>query len=132
MGDLFSRFWPDIMGRITGPLTFRLIVQPLVATFLGVRAGLRDAREGNPAFFWHLFTTKQGDRPQLIRDGWKDISKLFLMALAIDVIYEIYVFHWVYPGQAVVVAIILALPAYLLVRGPTNRIARLWRRKQGE
>ena len=126
MGDLISQFWPDIMGRVTGPLTFRLIVQPLVAVFLGVRAGLRDARVGNPAFFWHLFTTKQGDRVQLIRGGWKDIGRLFILAIAMDVIYELYVFHWVYPGQAIVVAIILAVPAYLLVRGPANRLARLW------
>jgi hypothetical protein len=129
MNDLISRFWPDIMGRISGPLTFRLIVQPLVAAFFGLRAGLRDARAGNPAFFWHLFTTKLGDRPQLIRDGWKDIGKLFIAAMVIDVIYEIYVFHWVYPLQVLVVAVILALPAYLLVRGLTNRIARRWGRK---
>src|ERR1700722_19994201 len=129
MDDLLSRFWPDIMGRVTGPLTFRLILQPLTAIFLAVRAGLRDARVGNPPFFWHLFTTKKGDRVQLIRDGWKDIGRLFIFAIAMDVIYELYVFHWVYPGQALMVAIILALPAYLLVRGPVNRIASVWGRK---
>jgi hypothetical protein len=129
MGELLRQFWPDIMGRVTGPLTFRLILQPLMAIFLGVRAGLRDARAGNPAFFWHLFTTKEGNRRQLIRDGWKDIGRLFILAIAMDVIYEIYVFHWVYPGQALVVAIIVALPAYLLVRGPVNRIAKHWGRK---
>jgi hypothetical protein len=105
-------------------------VQPLVAAFFGLRAGLRDAREGNPAFFWHLFTTKLGNRRELIRDGWKDIGKLFMAAIIIDVIYELYVFRWIYPGQALVVAMILALPAYLIVRGLTNRIARRRIRKQ--
>jgi len=112
------------MGRVTGPLTFRLLVQPSVAAFFGLRAGLRDARKGKPVFFWHLFTTKLGNRRQLIRGGWKDIEKLFIAAIVIDVIYEIYVFHWVYPGQVLIVAAILALPSYLVVRGLTNRIAR--------
>jgi hypothetical protein len=124
MGDLISRFWPDIMGRVTGPLTFRLIVQPLVAAFFGLRAGLRDARAGRPAFGWHLFSTKLGNRRQLIHDAWKDIGKLFVMAMIIDVIYEIYVFRWVYPAQVLIVALILAVPAYVSVRGLTNRIAR--------
>jgi hypothetical protein len=124
MDDLISRYWHDLVGRTSGPLTFRFIVQPLVAAFFGLRAGLRDAREGRPAFGWHLFTTKQSNRRQLIHDGWKDIGKLFIAAMVIDVIYEIYVFRWVYPGQAVIVATVLAFPAYTLARGLTNRIAR--------
>jgi hypothetical protein len=124
MDELISRYWQDLVGRTTGPLTFRLIVQPLVAAFFGLRAGLRDARQGSPAFGWHLFTTKQGNRRQLIRDAWKDIGKLFLAAVIIDVVYEIYVFRWVYPGQALIVATILAMPSYIAARGLTNRIMR--------
>jgi hypothetical protein len=29
-------------------MTFRLILQPAMAVFLAIRAGLRDAREGKP------------------------------------------------------------------------------------
>jgi hypothetical protein len=132
MGDLISRFWPDVMGRTTGPLTFRLIVQPLVAAFIGLRAGLKDAQKGNPAFGWHLLTTKLDNRRQLIHDAWKDIGKLFIVAVIIDIIYEIYVLRWIHPGQALVVATILALPSYIAARGLTNRIARRWDRKQAE
>jgi hypothetical protein len=124
MGDLFSQHWQHLLGRISGPLSFRLILQPLVAAFIGWRAGLRDARNGSPAFFWHLLATKLGNRRQLIRDGWKDIGKLFCVAVLIDVAYQIYVLHWVYPGQTLIVATVLALPSYILVRGLTNRIAR--------
>jgi tryptophan-rich sensory protein len=46
---------------------------------------------------------------------------LFLVALLIDVIYEIIVFRWVSPVQALIVSIVLALPPYVLVRGLTNR-----------
>jgi len=44
MEDYFGQVWSMLIGRETGPLAFRFIVQPLVATVLGVRAGLKDAR----------------------------------------------------------------------------------------
>jgi len=34
--------------------------------------------------------------------------------------------RWVYPLEVVIVAIILAIIPYLLLRGPVNRIARLF------
>ncbi len=51
MEYLFSREWDDLAGRVGGPMTFRLILQPTVATILAVRAGFRDARAGRAAFF---------------------------------------------------------------------------------
>jgi hypothetical protein len=42
----------------------------------------------------------------------------------IDVVYQIIAHRWVYPGEAVLVAVILAIVPYLLIRGPVNRIAR--------
>ena len=125
MGELISLHWQHLIDRIEGPLNFRLIVQPLVAAFFGVRAGLRDARQGGHVFGWHLFTTRLGNRRQLIRDGWGDIGKLFFAAIVIDVIYQVYVLRWLHPGQAVIVATILALPTYIAFRGLTNRVAGL-------
>ena len=40
----------------------------------------------------------------------------------IDLIYELIVFRWVYPGQAVIIATVLAMIPYLLIRGPVTRI----------
>ena len=124
MGDFLSQHWHQLIGRLNGPLSFRLIIQPLVAAFLGVRAGLRDVREGRPPFGWHLLTTRHGNRPQLLQDALKNIRNLFFAAIVMDVIYEIYVLHWVYPLQALIVATILAVPTYIAGRGLTNRIAR--------
>jgi hypothetical protein len=41
-------FEENLIGRSEGPMTFRLILQPAMAVFLAIRAGLRDAREGKP------------------------------------------------------------------------------------
>src|SRR4051812_14105605 len=45
MDNFFTRVWTDLIGRMEGPMNFRLIIQPLIACILAVRAGLQDARE---------------------------------------------------------------------------------------
>ena len=51
------------------------------------------------------------------------MGKLFLVAVVLDVIYQIIVLHGVYAGQLLIVATTLAIVPYLVVRGLTNRIA---------
>ncbi len=133
MEDMISRGWNDLAGRFGGPLTFRLIIQPTVAVFLAIRSGLRDARQGRPVFFWAA-VLNPARRRDLLRQGWKDVGTLFLVAVVLDVIYQIIVFHSVYAGQLLIVATTLALVPYLVVRGLTNRIAAriLGRRPQQE
>ena len=54
--DMIARIWTNLIGRIGGPLTFRLIVQPAVAAIFAIRAGLRDAREGRAPYGWAVLT----------------------------------------------------------------------------
>jgi hypothetical protein len=53
--EMLARTW-DIVGRIGGAMSLRLILQPAVALFFGIRDGLKDARLGRPAFFWTIFS----------------------------------------------------------------------------
>jgi hypothetical protein len=55
---------------------------------------------------------------------WPAPRALFIAAVVIDLAYEILVFGQVFPGQSLIVAFALAVPTYLVVRGPTNRIAQ--------
>ena len=123
MEHMFIRVWENLIARVTGPMKFRLLMQPAMAIFFAIRGGLKDAREGAPAYFWALFTDK-GERTAMLKDGWKAVGKVFILAIVLDVVYQIIEHRWVYPGEAVLVAIILAIIPYLLVRGPVNRIAR--------
>ncbi len=111
------------MGRDDGPMSFRLVVQPLVSSLLAIRSGLRDAREGQPPFLWAALFHR-GQRRALLRHGWKDVGRVFLVTIVLDVIYQLICFRWVYPLQVVIVAIVLAFVPYLVLRGITNRIAR--------
>ena len=123
MEEMLSRLWADLMGRVGGPMTFRIILQPIMAAFFAVRSGLKDAKEGKPAYFWALFTDSV-NRRDMLRDGWKSVGKVFVIAIIIDLVYQLIVFRWFYPGEALLVAAILAFIPYLVIRGPVNRIAR--------
>jgi len=121
MDDLVARIFENLSDRVTGPMTFRLILQPLMATFFAVRSGLQDAREGRPAYFWALFTSPE-HRRDMLKDGWKAVGKTFILAVIIDAIYQYIVLRWFYPGEAILVAVILAIIPYLLIRGTVNRL----------
>ena len=123
MEDVLNRIFENLIGRVSGPLTFRLILQPLMAIIFAVRSGLKDAKEGRPPYFW-AFLTHPAERWQLLRDGWKSVSRVFIFAIVIDAVYQFIVCRCFYPGEALIVAFVLAIVPYVLVRGPVNRIAR--------
>jgi hypothetical protein len=125
--DFFARAWEMLVGRIEGPMTFRLVCQPAMAAVLAIRAGLKDAREGRQPYLWKTLMNP-ASRSELFWDGWKDVRRVFWLALLLDVVYEVSVERWVYPVQAALVALGLAIVPYLVVRGLANRLASYWRR----
>jgi hypothetical protein len=131
MGNVLARIAENLAARIGGPLTFRLIIQPTVAAFFAIRAGLKDAQEGRVPYGWVILTDRV-NRRDLLREGWKDVAKVFVIAVTIDFVYQITELRWFYPEEALIVAAILALIPYLLLRGPANRIAWHWHRGAGE
>lgn len=123
MEGFFTWAWTNLVGRVDGPLSFRLILQPVVAIFFAIRDGRRDAREGRVPYFWAIFT-EPARRGALLREGWKAVTKVFVLAAIMDLIYQYLVLGWLYPVAALFVALSLAFVPYLLLRGPVNRIAR--------
>ena len=116
----------QLIARADGPLHFRLMVMPTVVTIVAIRAGLRDARQGQSAFLWTLLTNP-ADRPRLLRSAVKDIGRILVMAVVLDTTYQLWVFRWLYPLQVLIVAVACAVVPYVLIRGPVTRIARrLW------
>ena len=116
------------MGRLSGPLSFRFLIQPAISAAIGILAGIRDAQRGAPTYFLAIFSDPAHRRARIM-ECWAAIWKVFLVAAILDIIYELVVFKTVYPGETVVVAIALTVIPYVVVRGPANRIARLWVRR---
>ena len=120
--DILARFAHDMAERLSGPMTFRLVLQPLMAVILAIVDGLKDAKIGKPPFLWAVFTHR-GHRLETIKHGWKSIGRVFLFALVLDFVYEVTGQPAVYPDEAIIVAIILAILPYLLLRGLVTRAA---------
>ena len=126
MEEVFVRIWENLVARVGGPLTFRLLMQPIMAGALAFRAGLQDARSGRPPYLWTILTDN-AQRGTLLREGWRSIARIFLLAVIVDGIYQWIVFRWVYLVELLIVAVFLAVVPYLLIRGPVNRLAQRWR-----
>lgn len=128
MIDLWNTIVAEMGERAEGPLSMRLYLQPTVAIVLAVRDGLRDAREGRPAYFWSLVTDPQ-HRAYMLRDGWKSISTVFLLVVVLDIVFLLLTDHAFLPRQSLFLALILAVIPYLILRSAVMRIAVLMRRR---
>ena len=131
MDDTLTRFLNDLIGRLTGPMTFRLILQPVMASLMAWRDGTRDAREGRPPYFWTMFTNPQGERVGLLQEGIHQVLRVIVLGVVMDVIYQWIVFRWVYPVELLIVVVVLAFVPYMFMRGLANRITRRRLRPQG-
>ena len=115
------RFADNMLSRVSGPMHFRLLLQPVMATIFAFIAGRADAKAGKAPYFWGLLSDP-GHRRDMLKDGWKDVGKVFLLAILLDVVYQFIVAKFIYPGEAIIVAFLLAIVPYLLVRGLVTRL----------
>ncbi len=122
MSEFLSTWWREIADRPDGPLAFRFYLQPIMAMMLAVRDGWKDAHAGRPAFLWSLFT-EPAHRADSLRSGWKGVGRVFALALVLDVVYQVVVLKGPRPLQGLLMAVVLAMVPYVLLRGLVTRIA---------
>ena len=125
MDDFLTRFSSDLLGRVTGPFSFRLILQPTMAAICALRDGVKDAKTGRPAYLWRMLTHPAEGR-HLLAEGWRAVLRIIVLGIVMDLAYQVMVFGRLRPLEMIVVVLTLAFIPYLLLRGPFNRIARLW------
>lgn len=113
----------NLAGQIGGPLTLRLIVQPVVAAWFALRAGQQDAQQGRAPYGFEIIR-EPATRKYLLREGWRDVAKVFVAAVAMDLVYQVLELPGLYPEEALIVAVTLAFVPYVLIRGLANRATR--------
>jgi hypothetical protein len=122
---LFSRaFFEDLPRRLTGPGRLRFVVQPVIATLLGIRSGLADARAGRPAYLYGVLFHRRL-RTELVRSGFRTVVNLLLMGTLLDAGFQWVILGVSHPGAALVVGPVLIVAPYSLARAFSNRLARL-------
>lgn len=127
--DAIARGWRNFVARPSGPLNLRFLIQPALGVVMAVRAGLKDAREGRPAYLWAAFVNP-AQRRELVHGGWKDVRVTILISAILDITYQVMVHRAVYFLELVFTVTLLAVLPYSVLRGPVNRIARPFVRRR--
>jgi hypothetical protein len=130
--ETFPRAWRNLVERASGPLSFRFILQPAMAALAAIHDGRKDARTGRSPYFWTVvrFWTAahtRGERVERLREGLTATSRIILLGIVMDVIYQLVEYTTFYPVEALLIALLLAFVPYVLIRGPVTRMARWWR-----
>ena len=122
---LFSwAFLEDIPRRLAGPGRFRFVLQPLIATILGIRSGLADARARRPPYLYGVLFHRD-HRRGLVRTGFETVMNLLLVGILLDAIFQWVILGVSHPGAALVVGPVLIVAPYSLSRALSNRLACL-------
>ena len=130
--EVHRRLWHDIFERPGGPMSFRFVLQPVMAAIAAFHDGFKDAIRGSAPYLKRL-VSGSGDRTDLFSEAVLSTSRIILLGLAMDGVYQYTVLKTFYPGEMVVIALALAFVPYLLLRGPSSRLANWWqdRREHG-
>ena len=99
MNGIFERLSQNVVSRISGPMNFRLVLQPIWTTI-----------------------TNAFQRPTLVREAGKDVGKVFILAVVLDAVYQLIAHRGVYLLELLIVAPVLAFLPYILLRGPVTRL----------
>jgi len=118
-----ERLWHDLVDRPDGPMSFRFILQPAMATIAAIRDGRKDVRAKRAPYLAAVLGSRQ-ERMARLREGVNATARIFLLGIVMDAIYQALVLKRFYPNEAVVIALLLAFVPYLLIRGLVVRVAR--------
>jgi hypothetical protein len=124
--EVFLRLWRNLVERPSGPVSFRFILQPIMAVIAAILDGVNDARRHRSPYFWTILYSPEERRTRLI-EGLNATARIILLGLVMDVIYQVIVLKHFYPNEALIMAVTLAFVPYVLIRGPAERIARWYR-----
>jgi hypothetical protein len=95
-----------------------------MAIIFAIIDGIRDDRMNKPAYLWAVIVDPE-HRKELLNAGWKSVGKIFFIAVALDIIYQLTIHQGFHPSQTLIVAIFLSIIPYLLFRGPVNRLMKI-------
>ena len=116
--EVLERIWHNMIGRTGGPMTFRFILQPVMATIAACLGGVKDA-------LWTVVNVP-AKRAIRLNEAMIATARIILLGLIMDTIYQFIEFKQFHPAEAVIIALLLAFLPYVLVRGLTARVARRW------
>jgi len=110
-----------IIARLAGPMSLRLVIQPLMASLLGARDGIVDAKAGEPPFIFGLITDCD-DRKAKLGSLFKSLSKAIIIAVVLEVMAQYLLFGQVHAIGVILYVFVFMIVPYSLVRAAANVI----------
>jgi hypothetical protein len=123
--EVLARIWHNMLDRPGGPFVFRFVLQPIMASIAALRDGMHDARTGRAPFLRTVLTDPAQRRGRL-DEALIATSRIVLLGLAMDTVYQLIEFKTFFPVEALIIALLLGVVPYLVLRGLVTRIARRW------
>ena len=123
--DELNRLWRNIVARPGGPMTFRFILQPVMAIVAALRDGVRDARLDRIPYLSAILFGGGERRGGRLWEGVVSTARILILGVVMDVAYQLAFLDSFYPAESALIAILLAFLPYALMRGPLGRLARL-------
>ena len=131
MQNLSTTVLDKIVARLTGEMSFRFMLQPAIAVFLGIRDGMMDAKASTPPYIADLIFSPK-DRERQLKSAFHRLLTPIIVATVLDAIAQHLIFGHINPlGALLVGTFVMGIP-YALARGVSNRIATGLRSRNGE
>ncbi len=122
--EIAVRFGTDLLERTDGPLMFRFFLQPSMAVVTAAVDGFRDGKIGRAPYLHRLIHSETIARRAVWREGIIATSRILLIGVCMDLIYQYRVFgSLLYPMESFVIAVLLGYIPYLALRGPFARLS---------
>ena len=99
--QVLERLWRQLLERPGGPMSFRFILQPLMAAIVAIRDGIKDARANRSPYLLAI-AHNPSERLGNLGEGLTATARIILLGLLMDLIYQILVFQRFYPDEAVI------------------------------
>lgn len=125
-GEVIERVWHQLLARPDEPMSFRFILQPSMAAIAAIHDGVRDEQAGRRFDVRTLAITSR-HRATALRQALIATARIVFLGIVMDLIYQVLVLKTLYPAEAPIIAVLLGLVPYLVIRGPATIIARRWR-----
>ncbi len=122
--DELQRIWRNIAARPGGPMTFRFVLQPIMAAVAAWRDGVNDARLNRTPYLSAILLGGE-KRNARLWEGVVSIGRILILGVVMDIVYQIAFLDSFFPIETSIIAILLAFVPYALLRGPLSRLARI-------
>ncbi len=110
----------NLVERLNGPFSLRLMLQPCIVLLFAIRDGRKDAASGASPYLSTLLS-QSGERREALASAWSSLSKVMTVAFTLDCAFQYATSGNISFLEAILMAFLLCAVPYTLMRGPAAR-----------